>query len=69
VCEDDDFLVLRFYEAQSFESQARIHLAQSFRQAWRNLIKEQPETLPVLSDRSLDFGVKPWEIVTLKAGR
>jgi alpha-mannosidase len=67
VCEDDDSLVLRFYEAEGFESQARIRFSRSIRQAWRtNLIEEEPETLPVSSDGALNFPVKPWEIVTLK---
>jgi alpha-mannosidase len=67
VCEDDDSLVLRFYEAEGFESQARIRFSRSIRQAWRtNLIEEEPETLLVSSDGALDFPVKPWEIVTLK---
>jgi len=67
VCEDDDSLVLRCYEAEGFESRARIRLSRSIRQAWRtNLIEEEPETLPVSLDGTLDFPVKPWEIVTLK---
>ena len=67
VCEDDDSLVLRFYEAEGFESQARIRFLRGIRQAWKtNLIEEEPEPLPVSSDGALDFLVKPWEIVTLK---
>jgi alpha-mannosidase len=67
VCEDDDSLVLRFYEAEGFQSQARIRFARSVRQAWRtNLIEEDSQPLPVSSDGALDFPVKPWEIVTLK---
>jgi alpha-mannosidase len=67
VCEDDESLVLRFYEAEGFKTRARIRFSRSIRQAWRtNLIEEEPETLPVPSDGTLDFPVKPWEIVTLK---
>jgi alpha-mannosidase len=67
VCDDDGSLVLRFYEAEGFESRARIRFARRLRQAWRtNLIEEEPETLPVSAEGTLDFAVKPWEIVTLK---
>ena len=67
VCEDDDSLVLRCYEAEGLESRARIRFSRSIRQAWRtNLIEEEPEPLPVSSEGVLDFPVKPWEIVTLK---
>jgi alpha-mannosidase len=67
VCEDDDSLVLRCYEAEGFEIRAQIRFSRSIRQAWRtNLIEEEPEPLPVSSDGALDFLVKPWEIVTLK---
>ncbi len=69
VCEDDGSLVLRFYEAEGLESQARIRFSRSVRQAWRtNLIEEEPRPLPVSSDGALEFFVKPWEIVTVKVG-
>ena len=69
VCEDDGSLVLRFYEAEGLESQARIRFSRSVRQAWRtNLIEEEPQPLPVSSDGALEFFVKPWEIVTVKVG-
>jgi alpha-mannosidase len=67
VCEDDDSLVSRCYEAEGFETRARIRFSRSIRQAWRtNLIEEEPETLPVSPDGTLEFSVKAWEIVTLK---
>jgi alpha-mannosidase len=67
VCEDDDSLVLRCYEAEGRVSQARIRFSRSIRQAWRtNLIEEEPESLPVSSDGALEMIVEPWEIVTLK---
>jgi alpha-mannosidase len=67
VCEDDGSLVLRFYEAEGFQTRARIRFSRSIRQAWRtNLIEEEPETLPVSPDGTLEFSVKAWEIVTLK---
>ena len=67
VCEDDDSLVLRFYEAEGFQTQTRIGFARSIRQAWRtNLIEEEPQPLPVSADGAVELTVKPWEIVTLK---
>lgn len=65
--EDDDRLVIRFYEAEGNRSHARIRIGRPIRQAWRaNLIEEDGDALYVLSDGSLDLAVKAWEIVTLK---
>jgi alpha-mannosidase len=65
--EDDDHLVLRFYEAEGNESQARIQLSKPVSQAWRtSLIEDQQEPLRPAADGSLALSVKPWEIVTLK---
>ena len=67
ICDDDDSLVLRFYEAEGFASRARVCFGRALRQASKtNLIEEEPETLPVSADGTLDFAVQPWEIVTLK---
>jgi alpha-mannosidase len=65
--EDDDRLVVRFYEAEGNRSHARIRVGRPIRRAWRaSLIEEDEEPLRVLADGSLDFPVKAWEIVTLK---
>ncbi len=67
VCDDDDSLVLRSYEAEGSGTRARIRFARSIRQAWRtNLIEEELGPLAVSTDRGLDFTVKPWEIITIK---
>lgn len=65
--EDDDRLVLRFYEAEGFETPARIRFASPIKRAWRaNLIEDDESPLEPLADGSLQIAVKPWEIVTLK---
>ena len=65
--EDDDRIVLRFYEAEGNECRAQIRMPKPIRQAWRtSLIEEDQEPLPVVGDGRLEFAVKPWEIVTLK---
>lgn len=65
--EDDDRIVLRFYEAEGFESTARIRLAEPVRRAWNaNLIEEDEASLPVRPDGSLELAVRPWEIVVVK---
>ncbi|MDE3180962.1 MAG: hypothetical protein KGM47_15050 [Acidobacteriota bacterium] len=65
--EDDDRIVVRFYEAEGFESEARIRLSRPIRQAWKaSLIEEDEGPLTPHADGSLLLPVKPWEIVTLK---
>jgi len=67
--EDDDQLVIRFYEAEGFECQAQLRFPKRATQARRaNLIEDDEESLPIDADGSLNFRVKPWEIVTLKVG-
>lgn len=65
--EDDNRLVLRFYEAEGFKTPAQIHFAKPISQAWRaSLIEYDEEPMHPAADGSLQFSVKPWEIVTLK---
>ena len=65
--EDDERIVLRFYEAEGNESRAQIRLSKPVRQAWRtSLIEEDQEALQPLADGRLELAVRPWEIVTLK---
>ncbi len=66
-CEDDDSLVLRFYEAEGRFTRARVRLAPPIRKAWQtNLIEEEPEPVAITSQGALELEIKPWEIVTLK---
>jgi alpha-mannosidase len=65
--EDDDHIVLRFYEAEGNESVARVSLSVPIRHAWRvSLIEEDGDAIPPLGDGSIELAVSPWEIVTLK---
>jgi alpha-mannosidase len=65
--EDDDRLVIRFYEAEGFETPAQIRFAKPISRAWRaSLIEYDEEPLRPAADGSLQFSVKPWEIVTVK---
>jgi alpha-mannosidase len=65
--EDDDRVVIRFYEAEGYETQARLRLSKPIKQAWKtSLIEEDQEALQPTPEGSLDLKVKPWEIVTLK---
>jgi len=64
---DDSRIVIRFYEAEGNESTARIQLSKPIRKAWRaSLIEYDEEPLRPSADGSLEFSVKPWEIVTIK---
>lgn len=66
--EDDDRLVIRFYEAEGFKTPARIRFAKPIARAWRaSLIEEDQAPLHPSADGSLSLQVNPWEIVTLKA--
>jgi alpha-mannosidase len=65
--EDDGRLVIRFYEAEGFETPARVSCAKPIAKAWRaSLIEYDEEPLHPSADGSLQFSVKPWEIVTIK---
>jgi len=65
--EDDDRIVIRFYEAEGNKCTARIRLAVPIRHACKaNLIEEDEETITPLEDGSLQLQVGPWEIVTVK---
>jgi alpha-mannosidase len=65
--EDEDNLVLRFYEAEGRGVDATIRLAKPLRRAWRtSLIEEEQEPLPTSPDGALRIQVRPWEIVTVK---
>ena len=65
--EDGSQVVLRFYEAEGYLSDARIQLPRAIRSASRaSLIEENQESLTPNGDGSLSLKVKPWEIATLK---
>jgi alpha-mannosidase len=65
--EDDERIVLRFYEAEGQGVRSRIKLSQPIQQAWRaSLIEDDEEKLPVLNDGTIEIEVNPWEIVTVK---
>lgn len=65
--EDDDRVVLRFYEAEGRAVRGRIKLSRPVKRAWRtSLIEEDQDPLPVAADGSLQIAVNPWEIVTIK---
>jgi hypothetical protein len=65
--EDDNRIVIRFYEAEGFHCQARLRFSRPITQAWAtNLIEEEEQPLPLNKDASVEFPVSPWEIVTLK---
>ena len=65
--EDDDGVVVRFYEAEGCEAQAHLRFFQPIKQAWKtNLIEDEEQPLTPGEDGSLQIPVKPWEIVTLK---
>jgi alpha-mannosidase len=65
--EDGNQVVLRFYEAEGYFSDARIELPRAIRSAWRtSLIEENQESLVPNADGSLSLKIQPWEITTLK---
>jgi alpha-mannosidase len=65
--EDGNQVVLRFYEAEGNQTDARIHLPRAIRGAWRtSLIEENQGALPLNDDGSLGLKIQPWEIATLK---
>jgi alpha-mannosidase len=66
-CEDDDRIVVRFYEAEGNECTARIKLPVPILKGWKaSLIEEDEAPMEPLSDGSIEIPVGPWEIVTLK---
>jgi alpha-mannosidase len=65
--EDDEAVVVRFYEAEGCQALAKLHLFQPVKQAWKtNLIEDEEQPLTPAGDGSIQFLVRPWEIVTLK---
>ena len=65
--EDDEGVVIRFYESEGCQVHVKLRLFQPIKQAWRtNLIEDEEEPLRPTGDGSIQFLVKPWEIVTLK---
>jgi len=65
--EDGNQVVLRFYEAEGFETDARIHLSRPIRNAWKtSLIEENQAPLTPNDDGSLSLKIRSWEIATLK---
>jgi alpha-mannosidase len=67
--EDDNQVVVRFYEAEGHECEAQLRFSKPAMQARRtNLIEDNEESLPIGPDGGLSLPVKPWEIVTVKVG-
>ena len=67
--EDDNQVVVRFYEAEGHECEAQLRFSGRAVQARRaNLIEDNEGSLPVDADGSLRLRVNPWEIVTVKVG-
>ena len=65
--EDDEGVVVRFYEAEGYQVYANLRFFHPIKQAWRtNLIEDEEQPLTPNGDGSIQFLVKPWEIVTLK---
>jgi alpha-mannosidase len=65
--EDDEGVVVRFYEAEGCQVHANLRLFHPIKQAWKtNLIEDEEQPLTPSGDGSIQFLVKPWEIVTLK---
>ena len=66
--EDEEDVVIRFYEAEGRQAHAKVRLFKPIKKAWKtDLIEEEPESLPVKPDGSLELKVGAWEIVTIKA--
>ena len=66
-CEDDDSVIVRFYEAEGNISTARIRLARPIVNAYRtNLLEEVAGRIDVMTDGSIELLVGPWEIVTVR---
>jgi alpha-mannosidase len=65
--EDNEGVVIRFYEAEGCQVHANLRLFHPIKQAWKtNLIEDEEQRLTPSGDGSIQFLVKPWEIVTLK---
>jgi alpha-mannosidase len=65
--EEGNHVVLRFYEAEGNQTDARVQLPRAIRSAWRtNLIEENQGSITPNDDGSLSLKIQPWEIVTLK---
>ena len=66
-CEDDNRILIRFYEAEGNRSTACIRLQVPIWQAWKaSLIEDDEATIVPSENGSLRIVVSPWEIVTLK---
>jgi alpha-mannosidase len=66
--EDDDSIVLRFFEAEgSANGRARVRLFRPIKKAWKtNLIEEEDQPIAVGPEGAVELFVKSWEIVTLR---
>jgi alpha-mannosidase len=65
--EDGNHVVIRFYEAEGNQTDARIRLPRAIRSAWRtSLIEENEGSIAPNADGSLSLKIQPWEISTLK---
>jgi alpha-mannosidase len=65
--EEDERIVIRFYEAEGDGCTARIELGTPIRHASKaSLIEEDGEAIVPLEGGAVEFQVAPWEIVTLK---
>jgi alpha-mannosidase len=65
--EDSEQIVVRFYEADGFECEARLRFPKPIHRARRtNLIEDDEECLAIDEDGTVRVPVRPWEIVTLK---
>jgi alpha-mannosidase len=65
--EDDDRIVIRFYEAEGNKTVARIGLGAPIRHACKvSLIEEDEEAIQPLDNGTIELAVGPWEIVTMK---
>ncbi|HBN97493.1 MAG TPA: alpha-mannosidase [Firmicutes bacterium] len=65
--EDDDSLILRFYEYGNSRETVRVDLFKSIQQVWEtNLMEETERTLDLVTDNSFEFTIKPYQIKTFK---
>jgi alpha-mannosidase len=65
--EDGNQVVVRFYEAEGCQTDARLQLPRAIRSAWRtSLIEDNQVSITPNDDGSLSLKIQPWEIATLK---
>lgn len=68
--EDEDGLVLRFYEAEGRYTKAIIKGFKDFTKVYlTDMLEYNIEEIPVKQDGSIEISVKPWEIVTIKIAK